>query len=261
MRSIGVTILLLGLLLSGTDFLSADESLAFLLGGENAESLDADGELRHTFRGAEPLELLPALKQSDAVVTDVRELEPTVGVEYILLYRPSREVLDDPDYHLRLYRTLTAISTLTGIDYYSASRERMRIYFHEAYAIASPEEREKIPDPSFTRIPEEYRLHGFLHDSSLGKYVAEIRYEYDEKSLVMSITNVTSIKQLLIPIVKPGEIRTFVALVPVGDMVVFYGLAYVRMFNLFNLAEKKTESFYNRLIALFRWFRNNLESG
>ena len=77
----------------------------------------------------------------------------------------------------------------------------------------------------------------------------------------MSITNVTKIKQLLIPIVRQGEIRTFVAVVPIGDTVVFYGLAYVKMFNLFNLAQKKTASFYNRLLALFNWFRDNLETG
>ena len=261
MRSIGVTILLLRLLLIGPPPLSADESLVGLLGRDTAERLVADGDLRHTFRGSEPLDLLPALERSGEVAAAVRNLQPTVGVEYILLYRPSRGVLDDPEYHMRLYRTLTGISTLAGIEYYSASRERMRVYFHEAYAIASPEEKERIPDPVFTRIPEEYRLHGFLDDSSLGKYVAEIRYEYDEKSLIMSITNVTSISQLLVPIVKPGEIRTFVALVPLDDMVVFYGLVYVRMLNLFNLAEKKTESFYNRLIALFQWFRANLVNG
>ena len=258
MRTIGVTILIL---LAGLAVLSAEESLTELLDRETAERLISEGELRHTFKKTEPLILLPKLTQSDEVAADVLQLEPTVGVELILAYRPSREISDDPEYHTRMYNTLAGISTLAGIEYYSDSRKRMRVYFHEAYVIDSPEEKNRVPDPVFTRIPKEHRLHSYLDDSSLGKYLAEIRYEYSEKSIVMSITNVTKIKQLLIPIVRQGEIRTFVAVVPIGDTVVFYGLAYVKLFNLFNLAQKKTASFYNRLLALFNWFRDNLETG
>jgi len=75
----------------------------------------------------------------------------------------------------------------------------------------------------------------------------------------MSITNVTSVKYLLIPVVSPGEIRTFIALLPAGDAVLFYGLACVKTTNLFNLAETRTASFYNRLAALYDWFCANME--
>jgi len=259
MRTIGLAILALLLGRASLAADSAESSLQSLLGAENAGRLLARGELRSEFSRDERLSLLPDVPERHRVVEEVAALEPTVGVEYLLLYAPPTSAGEDPAFVRKMYNTLRAFSTLAGIEYFSTSRGKRHTYFREAYVIDSPEDRNRMDDPRFIEIPEHSQAYGYLDESSVGRYIARVDYTHDHTGITMSITNVTSIRYLLVPVVSPGEIRTFIALLPAGDAILFYGLAGVKTTNLFNPAEKRTASFYNRLEALYDWFRTNLE--
>lgn len=258
MRSSGLAILAILLLCASA---AAEESLLRLLDVEAAERLLARGEIRSSFGRGEAPTVMPGLPQKDRLLEEIDDLQPTAGVEYSLLYVPPASISEGPGFPQRIYNTLRAFSTLAGIEYYSESRGRMRILFHEAYVIDSPKSKNRIEDPVFSSPPGSSAAFGLLHDSSLGKYVAAVDYTYDGVVISMSITNTTPIRRLLLPIVGPGGLRTFVILAPTEEGILFYGLVYVKTTNLSNLAGDMTGSFYNRLTALFEWFRGNLESG
>jgi hypothetical protein len=54
---------------------------------------------------------------------------------------------------------------------------------------------------------------------------------------------------------------SLVIVAPTDDGLLFYGFSCVRTINLFGVVERKGEnSFTNRLIALYTWFRETYES-
>ncbi len=225
------------------------------------QRLERETSLQYTFKGTQNLALFPALPIKARIEPEVARVKPTIGVELLMLFNPdiadTLAQMRESEYHLRIYNVLRSISTLKGIEYYSASRKRMRTFFYDAYAIESPDNRKKRGDPLVWSIPPNSSIYTYMKDSSLGNYVAEIRYHYHFDYFSMSIRNQTLLSWFIFPLVQPQKLNMFVLIVPRGDQLLFYGLSYVNASNIFGIAESKTASFYNRLIALFNWFSTN----
>jgi hypothetical protein len=234
-----------------------------ILGRALFNRLNAMGAIENTFERDEPLSLFPNIPIKDRIITEVSLLNPTMGVELLLTYSPPFEneglYRDTSRYHRTIYNILRSVSTLKGIEYYSASRKRMRIFFHDAFSIASPKDRTPIPDPLVEEIPIHETRHAFLKDSSLGDYVAEVYYHYHFDYLAMRIQNVTGLWRFIFRLIEARKLNMFVLLVPEEDRILFYGLCYVDAPNIMGIAEAKTASFFNRLRALQAWFANRLE--
>lgn len=230
-----------------------------ILGSEIYGSLHAEGEIRHTFLRSETFRFFPDLVIKDTVGEELLETDPTIGVELLQLDRYDLPSLSVEDLHLKIGNTLRSLSTLSGIEYFSASRNRMRTYLYEAYRIDTPANRKPLADPVMRTLPREEHIYAFLKDSSLGSYIANVNYTYREDYFVMAINNVTTLRRFLIPIARPGKMRTYILLIPRDNEILFYGLAFVKSFDPFGTAQDREESFYNRLIALSKWFKTQLE--
>ena len=64
-------------------------------------------------------------------------LELTVGTEVLAVYKNEAGDFDSPESRLRIYNILRSMSTMKGIQYYSASRDR-RLAFHRISSAAVP---------------------------------------------------------------------------------------------------------------------------
>ncbi len=247
---------------------AADECFRNVLSGELLRGLTGEALLEHTFRAGDDLELFPRIPLKARVAEEVAAAQPTIGVELLTLYRPQAhsrravgvQVMSEAQYHLAIYNILRSTSTLEGIEYYSASRRRMRTYFYDAYAIASPDDRVRIADRLVTEIPQNDTSYARLSDSSLGEYTAAIKYHYHYDYFAMSISNVTALWQFIIPLAQPGGLTMLVLIVPCEGELLLYGLVFVDTPDVFGLAQAKIASFYNRLKALFEWFKTHYES-
>jgi hypothetical protein len=148
---------------------------------------------------------------------------------------------------------------MEGIEYYSASRERMRIFYEESYAIAGPDDREPIPDPLVSEVPREDRIHVFQRDSSFGANVYRVEYVRREDAYLMSMTNLTRMYYGILPVVAPENLEIHITVVETKDGYLFYGACGVSVISLFGLEDRAKDSFYNRIEAIYRWFRGRIE--
>jgi hypothetical protein len=74
--------------------------------------------------------------------------------------------------------------------------------------------------------------------------------------------NDTTMTYKVFPLVRPGNLRTFVLLEPspaTGELQ-FYGNIAVRVPAMFGLQERARNSFYNRIVALYDWFAAEMEA-
>ena len=177
-----------------------------------------------------------------------------IGVEVLLTYNFAGLQGNSEKNMLHIYNILRSISTLSGIEYYSASRQRMRTLFHEAYVVDSPDARNKLPDPVVQSIPSLSSIFVYQNDSSFGENVYRVLYNFKESYFLMEMNNLTQIWWGIIPLIDPQNLKYIILIYPFEDYLVFYSVICVNAFNFLGVADQKSASFYNRVKALYNWF-------
>ncbi len=194
--------------------------------------------------------LAPAF--GDAITRRIAAVEPSIGVEMVVIrpLDPHRSRIDDT-----IESSLASISAMQGIEYYSASRDRMRVLFHESYAIAGPDDRRRVPDPVGFGGGDERVVHVFQRDSSFGSNVLELTYRSTETAVWIEMKNLTTMYyQGFVPAVRAEQLTMHIVAYVDGDSVLFYGVSAARTGFLMGMERRVEESFANRLIALAEWF-------
>ena len=230
-----------------------------------AEQLIEQGEITRFFYEDTPPALFPHLSGTldERLLEEISRLSLTIGVESIyLLPVPGlsvpAEASADNEQMLAIYNTLRSISSLKGIEYYSASRKRMRTLFKDAYVIAGPDTGDPLPDPLEDTIPEENSIYIFQQDLTFGKNVSQAVYRYSGRDISLSLTNLSVMRYALLPFVREQKMQTHLLILPAENWIFFYGFIGVETISFLGIEKKKSDSFYNRLKALYTWFSENL---
>jgi hypothetical protein len=257
MRKLACSTIALLTLLAAAMF--ADSTTDTPLAPEILERLRLEGELRNSLSEASPLQLIPEVTLRPEIEERINELELTVGTEVLTLYRNEAIDFDAEGSRLKIYNILRSISTMEGIEYYSASRKRMRTLFAQSYVIDGPEKQERIPDPLVQEIPAYSGLYIFQEDLTFGENVYRSEYRYSEQFFFLVNRNTTTMRYFLLPMVKPEQSVTYILLIPAGREIFFYGASGAHTMGFFGLERKREESFYNRLKAIYGWFTGRVE--
>lgn len=224
------------------------------LASETIDELMETGELSLPY-GLEPgssptVRLAPAF--GSQIMGDILAIDPRIGVEVLFLVDAPRGI---NGVDAELLATMQAITTMEGIEYYSASRDRMRTLFYESYVVAGPDADERLSDPRPTRLTASDRIYIYQHDSSFGRNVYELTYTATEDAVRLRMQNLTRMMYRgIIPAVGPEELGLDLVVYPLGDKVLFYGNSAARPVSLLGMEARVQRSFYNRLVALYQWF-------
>jgi len=135
-------------LLAATLLAAGPADLRGLVPEDTAARLRSGVELRRVFKDRDGLALFPDLPMRARERQRVDDLEPTVGVEFLVLYKPAAAVDE-----LAAYNALRSVSRLKGIEYFSATRGRMRVFFEDASFVDGPESSTRVPDPIADQVP------------------------------------------------------------------------------------------------------------
>jgi hypothetical protein len=216
--------------------------------------LNREGEITHFYREEARLTLAPEEFGWQEARRRIVEFEPKLGVEALFLmpYPPGLRWSSNPE--LEIYNTLRSVSTMEGIEYYSASRERMRIFYIDSYAVEGPDSRSRRPDPLVASVPREDTIYVYQRDSSFGRNVHRITYRYVDDAYQLRMTNMTPMLYGILPLVAEENLDVYLTIIPVEEGIVFYGNSAVRVLGLFGMEDRARNSFYNRIKALFDWF-------
>jgi hypothetical protein len=238
----------------------AEPSLSHLVPREAEERLLAGEEVTHTLWGSRGPELIPAIPLAAELQQELTALDITIGVEMLRLYDRPEGNLDSEASRLTLYNILRSISSMQGIEYYSATRGRMRTLFAASYAIDDPKTVKRIPDPLVEEVPAYSEAHMFQEDLTFGKNVYRAEYFARDYGIVLKIRNLTEMRYYFLPMVKPEDSLTVLAVLPYEDGILFYGVMAAHTPSFFGIERSREESFYNRLNALYGWFVREVSS-
>jgi hypothetical protein len=223
------------------------------LSEQELESLLTTGELTKFYREEVSLHFAPEISISAIIGDQLDVLKPTLGVEVLFLLPVSKSAITNPSFEIWLYNSLCSVSTMEGMKYYSASRDRMRLLFEESYVLDSAEDRNRIADPQFDTIPDKYTMFAFQKDLSFGKNIQHISYTKIGDTILMSMRNVTTMFYGIIPLIPPGNMAMTLMVHPLDSGLLFYGNTGLRVTVIPGIEKKSQNSFYNRIKALYSW--------
>ncbi|MFP4010382.1 MAG: DUF6675 family protein [Spirochaetaceae bacterium] len=236
------------------------ERLLSHLSDDRFREVMEEGGTKHYFEDTVELNLAFEGSGRDRTERALTAMEPRIGVEALFLVEEHVEEESEKERDRALYNIFRSVSTMEGIEYYSASRERMRTFYHESYAVEDPESREPLSDPVVTEVPEEDQIYVYQRDSSFGRNVYRVDYVRDDDAYLMSMTNLTRMYYGVLPVVAPENLEIHLTVMETEEGYLFYGACGVRVISLFGMQDRARDSFYNRIEALYRWFRSRVEA-
>ena len=202
------------------------------------------------------------------ITTAIDALDPNIMVETLYLYKKpvqSRTSADSWDNTQKtgIFNQLLAISTLTGIEYYSASREEMRTLFEYSQVIDGPETKYPLPDPVYASPPAELSLYARQVDLTFGDNVYRYDFMTTQNGIFFAQENLTalalaSIPVARIPVVRSNNLRSIMAVFDCGDTLLIYSVSMAKAFSA-PIGERIGNSFSNRADAVLKWFSGRVD--
>jgi hypothetical protein len=224
---------------------------------EESAALRARGEITR-FQGKNFSSLLlPDKPLAASLISDMKSLGASVFVEALYVVPVEKDLAGAEAFGLNIYNTLYKIDTMKGLQYWSASNQRMQTMFNDAYIIENPKSEKPLPNPTARFIPDQNTIYVYQDDARFGKNTYEAVYRHNDGRLWVSMKNLTRMYYGIFPMVSPEKLRLDMIILPGDDYLVFYSCIGADVFTFFGLEERALPSFSNRLAALFSWFRGN----
>ena len=237
-----------------------NEELPYI-SSDDLTALMSEGQvLRFHGDGVSPV-MLPETSLTSDVIRQLVEGDLNIGIEG-LFFTPSEDMpagyasMGADEKSLVLYNILRSVSTLQGLEYFSASRGEMRLLFEESWAVADGESDDPLPDPLVAAIPEEDVFLVHQKDKSFGTNLQEMTFRARPDVFAVSIVNQTPMRYHgLIKVVDPGNMQSHLIVVPVEEGLLIYGTMSARTREVKAFMDRARNSFTNRVIALTDWYR------
>lgn len=240
------------------------EDVAPFISTADLAAMAEEGQiLRFHGDGVSPV-LLPETLLTSEVIRQIVHGDLNIGIEG-LFFTPAESLpagysnMDPDERNLVLYNILRSVSTLQGLEYFSASRGEMRLLFEESWAVADADSKTPIPDPFLESIPEEDTFIVHQKDKSFGSNKQEMTFRTRPGVFVLSIINLTPMRYKgLIRVVDSGNMQMHLIVMPVEEGLLIYGTMSARTRDVKAFMDRARNSFTNRVIALTDWYRQRI---
>lgn len=225
--------------------------------------LDEGELLRFHPEGVSP-GLLPETGLTGAVARQIIDGELNIGIEGLFFTAAgnlpaSFADTDTEDRELTLYNILRSVSTLEGLEYYSASRGEMRLLFEESWTIADEKSKDPLADSLVSTIPVEDSILIHQKDKSFGNNTQEMSFQAIDGAFAANIVNLTPMRYKgIIKVVDPGNMQIHLIVVPVEEGLLIYGTMSAHTRDVKAFLDRARDSFTNRVVALSGWYRDRL---
>jgi hypothetical protein len=208
--------------------------------------------------------LAPRHGEIQALLTQLlTELGSCVMAESLACYekppsasRPAWSVAE----RTALINSTMAVSTLAGIQYYSASRGTMRTFYEYSRVIDSPDTKQELADPFYTEPPANLSLYARQRDLTFGDNIYEYHYQMGGNFMVFAQRNLTALKVGPVSAVGKDKLHSLLAVVDAGDSLLVYTVSLAKVAAFPGLGGRISSSFTSRAHAVLGWFNTRADA-
>lgn len=248
--------------LGGAAAFGQETSLGTLVGSEAAAELASQGTIKRVQLKAPKQILVPRDGLGMEIKGEIDSFSPTLMVEVLYIYKKKSGGADGAwtaEQRLAVYNAVRSLSTLSGIEYYSASRKTMRTFYEVSYAIAGPDAKERRPDPQVTDFASLPTAYAFQKDLTFGENIYRYDYKAGSSALSFTQTNLTGMSYGIVPILGKERLRSVVYVTDLGDSLLVYAASAAKATLLPGIEGKVRDSFSNRADAIYKWFSGHMD--
>ncbi len=148
-----------------------------------------------------------------------------------------------------------SVHKLEGLQYWSASRQTMRLLYEESWRIDSPQKQTRLSDPgTLSELGPGPTWTFYMHqkDLTFGSNTSRATVGIATDSMYMTIANANSLKLYFVPVVPSGALETGIYVLPCREGILLYGVSLVQAIDV--AANRVFESAKNKAFAVFNWF-------
>ena len=210
--------------------------------------------------------LLPDNDELHQIITNARaSFKPNIFVETLYLYKKPENYHSDFNTWDETQKTgilnqALALGTLTGVQYFSSSRNVPRTFYEHSTVIDGPQTKKPLPDPVYLSLPAALTLYARQKDLTFGDNIYRYDYEIKRDFIVFTQENVTSLSIGIINAIGKGNLRSAIAVIDCGDSLLIYAVSMVKALTLSSLRDRISNSFSSRAEAILKWFTNRLDN-
>ena len=232
-----------------------------LVNTENARILRSGESVAGTQLRNPQLSLLPQHSELRQYITGVKnELDPGIVVETLYLYKKSADASVWSNSQINnLFNRILALSTLTGIQYYSASRNSMRTFYESSVVIDNPSSKNPLSDPVFTQPPSSLTLYARQKDLTFGDNIYRYDYTTTRDAFFFTQENITALTAGIIPAIGKNKLRSVFAIIDCGDSLLIYAVSMAKATAIPGMGDRISNSFGNRAEAIYKWFTSRAD--
>ena len=233
---------------------NAADSLAARIPADRAAALARGEELRRSSTGREAsVAWTPAHPLAARVEAALQEEGADVVVEALYLWKKPRSAAPEAEL-LAIYNVLRAVGSLQGIEYWSASRKTMRLFYEESWRVVSPEDRTRVPDERVGAAPSAETFTVWQKDLSFGGNLNRLEFRTAADGVLLESVNLTRMYYKFVPVAAPGTLKVRVLVLNTDEGLLFWAVSSARAAVVPGVRGKLEDSFGNRAEAVFRWF-------
>jgi hypothetical protein len=238
-------------------------SLEDLVGPEQAAVL-LSGERPQEIQFGEPqFRLLPRHDGTRRIAEDTRaEFDPGIMVETLSLYKKPAGA-EKPSWNeaewVSLYNRILALSTLTGLEYYSPSRKAMRTFYKNSTVIADPSAKTALADPFFRFPQHKLTIFARQEDLTFGDNIYQYDYYSFQDALIFVQRNLTPLGYLIFTAVRENNLRVAVTVLDAGEHLLVYAVSLAKAVSLPGMNGRISNSFSARAEAMLKWFEGQAD--
>ena len=209
--------------------------------------------------------LIPRNNALQQFITGIRnDINPNMIVETLYLYRKpvnfhSSSNNWDSRQKTGIFNQITALSSLTGIQYFSASRGAMRTFYEFSSVIDGPQTKNPLPDPVYTQPPQTLTLYARQKDLTFGDNVYKYDYINTTETVFFSQENITALTYGIVPAIGRSNLRSVIAVFDCGDSILIYAISMARAVSLPGMGDRVSNSFSTRAEAVLDWLKGRLD--
>jgi hypothetical protein len=202
------------------------------------------------------LKLMPRHTSLRNFVEEARKsVDPNLIVETLYLYKkPTAAGAWNDVQRTGLFNQMLALSTLTGIQYYSESRKTMRTFYESSMVIDSPESKRPLPDPVYSAPLSSLSIYARQKDLTFGDNIYRYDYRTTGDAFIFLQENMTALSAGIIPAVGRNKLQSVMAVIDCEDYLLIYAVSMARVVSVFGMGDRISNSFSNRANAILQWF-------
>ncbi|MDR2536274.1 MAG: hypothetical protein LBD29_09625 [Treponema sp.] len=190
------------------------------------------------------------------VHTVMAELEPSLFVETLHLYKKAPAAgfpIWREAERQALFNRALALSSLTGIQYYSTSRKTMRTLYEISTVIDGPDTKRPLPDPVYSPPPQELVIFARQKDLTFGDNIYQYTYYAFPEGLAFIQQNLTPLVAGIVPAVGKNKLRSVVAVLDAEEYLLIYLASMAKAASFPGMNQRVSQSFSTRADAILQW--------